>query len=145
MGGECLTNQEKKRYLLRYRNNEAEINRMAEELTRWESKARRVTSNWGDTPGGRSEQSDRVQVCVEHIIKLQNQLAEQIDLGVQLRESIEAAISAVDDERLQLLLRYRYIDGMTWEKIAVTMRLDYRWVLRLHGKALIKLTIESHC
>lgn len=135
-----MTNQEKKRYLLRYRNNEAEINRMIEELARWESKARRVTSNWGNTQGGRSEQGDRVQVCVEHIIKLQNQLAEQIDFGVQLRESIEAAISAVGDERLQLLLRYRYIDDLRFEEIAVRMNYSLRQAIRMHGVALEKMS-----
>ena len=32
---------------------------------------------------------------------------------------METAIATVEDKTLQLLLQYRYIDGMTWEQIAV--------------------------
>lgn len=139
-----MTNQEKKQYLLQYRNNESEISRTIEELTRWESRARRVTSGWSDLSSGTSNQGDRIQTCVEKIIEMQNKLAEQIDRGVALREDIEKAIGAVADDRLRLLLRYRYIDGYTWERIAVELIIDYRWALRLHGRALTQLTIESH-
>ena len=43
----------------------------------------------------------------------------------------------------EILIR-RYISGQKWERIAVEIHLEYRWVLRLHGKALQKLTPESH-
>lgn len=64
--------------------------------------------------------------------------------AVALCRQIEAAIDALPDGRQRLLLRLRYIDGRTWEQIAVRMALDYRWVLRLHGRALEQLAIESH-
>lgn len=135
-----MTNQEKKQYLLQYRNNESEISRTIEELTRWESRARRVTSGWSDLPSGTSNQGDRIQMCVEKIIEMQNKLAEQIDRGVALREDIEKAIGAVADDRLRLLLRYRYIDGYTWERIAVEMHYSWRQVVRMHGKALEEMS-----
>ena len=69
---------------------------------------------------------------------------QRIDAAVEKRKEIETVIETLEDKTLQLLLRYRYIDGMTWEQIAVKMRYDYRWVLRLHGRALERLTIESH-
>ncbi|MBC8546103.1 hypothetical protein H8711_04030 [Clostridiaceae bacterium NSJ-31] len=135
-----MTNQEKKQYLLQYRNNESEISRTIEELTRWESRARRVTSGWSDLSSGTSNQGDRIQMCVEKIIEMQNKLAEQIDRGVALREDIEKAIGAVADDRLRLLLRYRYIDGYTWERIAVEMHYSWRQVVRMHGKALEEMS-----
>ena len=135
-----MTNQEKKQYLLQYRNNESEISRTIEELTRWESRARRVTSGWSDLSSGTSNQGDRIQMCVEKFIEMQNKLAEQIDRGVALREDIEKAIGAVADDRLRLLLRYRYIDGYTWERIAVEMHYSWRQVVRMHGKALEEMS-----
>ena len=60
-----------------------------------------------------------------------------------MMEAVKDAIASVPDGRLRMLLRYRYVDGMTWERIAVNMNLDARWVRRLHGRALDALTLES--
>lgn len=137
-----MTNQEKKAYLGRYRDNEREIRRTEEEILRWESLSRKTTTTMG-TAGGGSNGEDKLQAAVEKIVRWQNRLTLQLGERVRLREEIESAIGTVEDERLRLLLRYRYIDGWRLEKIAVEMDYDYRWIRRLHGKALDKLTLES--
>lgn len=95
------------------------------------------------TAGGGSNGEDKLQAAVEKIVRWQNRLTLQLGERVRLREEIESAIGTVEDERLRLLLRYRYIDGWRLEKIAVEMDYDYRWIRRLHGKALEKLTLEA--
>lgn len=50
--------------------------------------------------------------------------------------AIENAIEGVQDPRLRLILRYKYLDGLKWETIADLMRYDVRWIYRLHGEAL---------
>ena len=55
------------------------------------------------------------------------------------RREIGAAIDTVPDARLQELLRLRYIEGMTWERVAVQIDYSYMQVCRLHGKALSQL------
>lgn len=50
--------------------------------------------------------------------------------------AIENAIEGVQDPRLRLILRYKYMDGLKWETIADIMRYDVRWIYRLHGEAL---------
>lgn len=137
-----MTNQEKKAYLGRYRDNEREIRRTEEEILRWESLSRKTTTTMGAAGGG-SNGEDKLQAAVEKIVRWQNRLTLQLGERVRLREEIESAIGTVEDERLRLLLRYRYIDGWRLEKIAVEMDYDYRWIRRLHGKALDKLTLES--
>ena len=137
-----MTNQEKKAYLGRYRDNEREIRRTEEEILRWESLSRKTTTTMGAAGGG-SNGEDKLQAAVEKIVRWQNRLTLQLGERVRLREEIESAIGTVEDERLRLLLRYRYIDGWRLEKIAVEMDYDYRWLRRLHGKALDKLTLES--
>ena len=67
----------------------------------------------------------------------------EIDRYVDMREEIQTAISMVDDIQLRTLLSLRYINGLTWEKIAVEMNYDYRWILRLHGKALSEIEIPQ--
>ena len=131
-----MTNQEKKAYLLRYRDNEREIRRLQEEILRWESQSRKTTVSFGGAGG-----EDRLQVAVEKIVRLQNRLTQQVIERVRLREQIEDAIASVEDERLRLLLRYRYIEGWTWEHIAVELDNSYQWVCHLHGMALKEILI----
>lgn len=133
-----MTNQEKKAYLGRYRDNEREIRRTEEEILRWESLSRKTTTTMGAAGGG-SNGEDKLQAAVEKIVRWQNRLTLQLAERVRLREEIEAAIGTVEDERLRLLLRYRYIDGWTWERIAEGLSLGYRWILRLHNLALTEL------
>ena len=130
-----MTNQEKKAYLGRYRDNEREIRRAEEEILRWESLSRKTTTTMGAAGGG-SNGEDKLQAAVEKIVRWQNRLTLQLAERVRLREEIEAAIGTVEDERLRLLLRYRYIDGLTFERIAVELNYSWRQICNLHGKAL---------
>lgn len=138
-----MTNKDKKKWLLEYRKLDQDIERDMEELQRWKSRAEKITSSVSDMPKG-GNQGDRLQLAVDRICELEERLNGKIDAAVKRRKEIEAAIATVEDRTLQLLLQYRYIDGMTWEQIAVKMNYDYRWTLRLHGRALTRLTIESH-
>ncbi|WP_306574586.1 hypothetical protein [Anaerotruncus massiliensis (ex Togo et al. 2019)] len=136
-----MTNQEKKAYLGRYRDNEREIRRTEEEILRWESLSRKTTTTMGAAGGG-SNGEDKLQAAVEKIVRWQNRLTLQLGERVRLREEIEVAIGTVEDERLRLLLRYRYIDGWTWERIAVELNYAYRNVTRLHGRALDEIKMS---
>lgn len=138
-----MTNKDKKKWLLEYRKLDQDIERDMEELQRWKSRAEKITSSVSDMPKG-GNQGDRLQLAVDRICELEERLNGKIDAAVKRRKEMEAAIATVEDRTLQLLLRYRYIDGMTWEQIAVKMNYDYRWTLRLHERALTRLTIESH-
>ena len=50
--------------------------------------------------------------------------------------AIENAIEGVQDPRLRLILRYKYMDGLKWETIADLMHYEVRQIYRLHGEAL---------
>ena len=138
-----MTNKDKKKWLLEYRKLDQDIERDMEELQRLKSRAEKITSSVSGMPKG-GNQGDRLQLAVDRICELEERLNGKIDAAVKRRKEMEAAITTVEDKTLQLLLQYRYIDGMTWEQIAVKMNYDYRWILRLHGRALTRLTIESH-
>lgn len=137
-----MTNAEKKAILLEYQAIERRINRLQAEKQGWMEKATAVTPVLSDMPKGGG--ADKIQNAVCRIADIEADINRKIDRQIDLRARIETAICAIPDGRLRDLMRYRYIDGLTWEQIAVTMRLDYRWVLRLHGRALSELTIESH-
>ena len=138
-----MTNQDKIAWLRRYREAAAEQDRLMAEIARWRSLAEWVSPSLSGMPAG-SGGPGRMIAAVECLDELEAELAEQIVERVTIRREIGQAIDRLPDERLARLLRLRYIDGMTWEQIAVKMNYDYRWTLRLHGRALTRLTIESH-
>lgn len=75
-----------------------------------------------------------------------NRLIQVIDLEQQLKDEIAAmgarwkeihnTIEAVEDKDERLVLRYRYIQGLDWDYIAVELNYSRRQVIRIHGEAL---------
>ena len=56
-----------------------------------------------------------------------------------VRREIERAIASLGEERLRLLLEYRYIDGLTLEAAAERMHYSWRQAANLHRQALSEL------
>jgi len=136
-----MTNQEKKQYLRRYQAINADINQMCEELSEWRTKATKITPTISDMPKSNGGEN-RLQGAVDHIVEIESKINARIDELVQAREEVLRVIEDVEDPDLRLLLKYRYINGLTWEKLAVEMSYTYRNVLYLHGKALNKLVFS---
>ena len=133
--------QEKKRtYLGQYRQLDAKITRLLEEQRAWREKAMRMTPVLTPVPGGKGG-GGPIERPIEKVIAMEGDINAAIDALIDLRREIQGAIDKVPDENLQLLLTYRYIDGLTWERIAEKMDDSRQWVFRLHGKALQKIEL----
>ena len=129
-----MTNAEKKAILLEYQAIERRINRLLDEKRGWMEKATAVTPVLSDMPKGGG--ADKIQNAVCRIADIEADINREIDRQIDLRERIETAICAIPDGRLRDLMRYRYIDGLTWEQIAVEMHYSYVHICRMHGQAL---------
>ena len=139
-----MTNQEKKAWLLQYRRLDDRIDRLEKEKSRWMERATKMSAPSDGMPHG-SGISDAVGQAVAKIADLQAEINREIDRLVDLRREIEAAIQTVGDDTMQDLLRYRYIDAMTFEEVAVRMHYSYQWVCILHGRALSDMqTVDSN-
>ena len=139
-----MTNQEKKEFLQRYRAAEREEERLGREIGRWRSRAEQMTAGYGPAPSGGGGDSRSLECAMEHIDELARELTRQRDELTALRRQTGAAIDAVPDPRLRELLRLRYIEGLSFEQIAVKMGYCWRQVVRLHGVALSEVVIECH-
>lgn len=140
-----MENKEKCRYLNQYRIMHIEIDQITKELQRWQDLATRISPSYSDMPHGGG--SDRVQTAAVEVAELTEQLNEKIHQAIMVQENIKKLLESLDDIKLRQLMSYRYINGMRWEEIAVRMDFNYRWVLRLHRKALNQISeqaIESH-
>lgn len=129
-----------KEYLLRYRELDASINSLCDELAHWRAIATRVSPP-DKFEGKSTAPSDKVGQAVAKIIDLENRINAEIDVLVDMRDDIRAKISAVDDARLRQILVMRYINFKRWEDIAETMGYEQRYIFKLHGYALQKIQI----
>ena len=129
-----MTYQEKVNFLKRYKQIDDEINQLLLEKSEIFSLGTKVTPTYSDMPKGMGE-SDKVQSTVEKLGDLEKRINDKIDEWYEAKLDIEKAIHTVESDKLRLLLRYRYINGWTFEQISVQMSREYRWVRRLHRKA----------
>ena len=140
-----MTNKEKISYLKQYRSLSMEIDQISEELQRWQDLATRISPSYSDMPHGGG--SDKVQTAAVEVAELTDKLNQKLHQAIMVQENIKKLLESLDDIKLRQLMSYRYINGMRWEEIAVRMDFNYRWVLRLHRKALNQISeqaIESH-
>lgn len=72
---------------------------------------------------------------------IKTQVIHSLDVYREVSNAIEDSTA---NESEKCVLRYRYVHGYTWEKIAVTMELSYVWVCKLHGRALEKIKIPEN-
>lgn len=90
--------------------------------------------------------SNKLEKYMAEAIDLEAEIKEEIqDLILIQRETAEAIRSLLDDVVLQTVLEKRYLCGKRWEEIAVDMHYAYRWVLRLHTKALKQMEYTAKC
>lgn len=137
-----MSSQEKKNFLMRYRDCEREIVWLEEEIARWQSRAERITAGYSPTPGAHGETRDRVQEAVCEMAELRGALYDRLLDAAAVRREIERAIASLGEERLRLLLEYRYIDGLTLEAAAERMHYSWRQAANLHRQALSELELE---
>ena len=133
-------NQKKIEYLSRYRKLGKRIEQLSTERAMWLSRACKTTQTISDMPKAKNgAQGDSSEVA--QYIEIGEEITRELRNLHRLRREIRAVITTLEDDILQTLMLYRYIDGMTFEEIAVKMNYSYVHVCRLHGQALSKIML----
>ena len=138
-----MTYEEKVRWLRRYRDALRLEKELREELKDQQTRACKTTAALTGMPGGGGD-GQALPRAVESIVAAQQELQAQINLCGATRREVVAALDLVVDARDHEILRRRYLLGQRWEKIAVEMNIELRWVYRRHRRAVSGLTMESH-
>lgn len=86
--------------------------------------------------------AEEVATIVARMVDLEKGIQTEASRMKKCRETILQAIERVSDERLQQVLRLRYINGGTWEWIADVMGYSRQWVAKLHADALKAVHFE---
>lgn len=98
--------------------------------------ATRITPIYGGEGGGTHQTGDKLGESVACIAAAENELNDELEMLVATQREVIGTINSVKDSTLGTLLYERYINGKTFERIAVGMNYSWRQTIRLHGAAL---------
>lgn len=138
-----MTYEEKVRWLRRYRDALKLEVELRQELEAQRTRACKTTAALTGMPGGGGD-GQALPRAVESIVAAQQELQAQINLCGATRREVVAVLDQITDARDHEILRRRYLLGQRFEEIAVDMMLEYRWVRRLHKRAVGEINILNN-
>ena len=134
-----MTDDEKVRWLRRYRDALRLEEELRQELEDQRSRACKTTAALTGMPGGGGD-GQALPRAVESIIAAQQELQAQINLCGATRREVVAVLDQVADERDHEILRRRYLLGQTYEQIAEKLDISVRYCIKLHVEAIKRLS-----
>lgn len=130
--------EETKEMLERYRSLWADIEIKQQEIEELKSRAEKITATISFAPSsGRKSNNADYTLVIERIDELKAKLEGQIKDAIQERKVIEKLIESVRSPIHRRVLIRRYINGDTFERIAVDENRSYKHIInRIHPEAL---------
>ena len=128
-----------KEYLRQLSRKDTRIKALIERQRRYRELAERRTAVYRDTLGGGQRRVSSVEEYAVKIVDLEREIVQRIDEYAGLTREIEMAIDRIDDDRYRDILKFRYINGWGWERIAREMHYDVKWLYKMHGRALQRI------
>lgn len=130
-----MTNEEKKARLNRYLEIWADIEIKQQEIEILRSRAEKITNSISPTPGGGNKQD--FTVTIDRIISIQEKIDLKVQQAADEREYIGNIIDAIKSPLHRRVLQRKYINGDTFEQIAVYENKNYKHIVnRIHPQAI---------
>ena len=125
-----------KQFLKSYLELNKEINQRLDEIAQIRSLAEKTTTILTGMPkgGGYTREDTYIKL---HEVELE--VDKYVDKYVDLKHEIEAYINKLNQPIYRTIIRYKYINGYSFQKIAFKVNYDIRHVQRIHGYALNEL------
>lgn len=134
-----MSHEEKKQFLRQYQAARRRESLILEEIEQLRSSKTSPIRLMDGLPHGSgiSDLSGYVARLDELLRELETEREKQLEAYQRIRERI----MKVPNQTEQDVLARRYLLGQSWEKISVEINYDYRYVLKIHGKALLHFDI----
>lgn len=130
-----------KEYLSQAYRIDQRINSKLEQVASLRVLATKATSTISDNLPSGSQNVQAMEDNIVKIIDLENEINKDIGTLVDLRREIVGVIKRISNPEYQTLLELRYLCFYSWEKVAVEMDYDLRYMHKLHRKALEQCSV----
>lgn len=130
-----------KKTLQNYRAMDKELKQLEELIERIDARiCEAKTSHLTPEPKGGGYAADATLNSLAMLEKLRGMYNRKWDALIALRTEIELVIDHLEPAE-RLLIRYRYIDGLEWYKVARKLSYSERHTKRRHGEILKKMAL----
>ena len=130
-----MTSQEVKEYLMQYTHAKRRENALSDHIADLREMCKQLRTEDGHQIA--------LDAAVAELVDTEKKVQAEVAQLCRIEAEIDCTISRMPEPYHTLLLE-RYINGKTWEQIAVDMNYSYRGVTKMHGRALqaVKECIE---
>lgn len=132
-GGRQMTARE---YVEQARGMRARLEALEERRSHYEDLATNATAHYRAGPGGGTRRVSSVEEYAVKLADLSRDMAARAEIYAEALRQIEAAIDAVSVPIYRDVLKYRYLNGWKWERIAEALHYTRQGVGHIHGRAL---------
>ena len=133
-----------KRRLRRYASLKAEAQQIAQELAKVENAMKGPgAANLDGMPRASGIGDQVLGVVSQHLALLERYQRQRERLAAE-QSAIEDMIEGLEPTARQIM-RYKYIDGLTWEEVCVAVNYSWRQTHNIHDKALEALLALPDC
>ena len=132
-----------KEFLSRYRSAHREAQDIELRMTQLRLKyAAPSAIRYSDMPTAHDSNHDLSDYAAR-MDELEEMLIEKYTRCIGIEIDIHTRLDKMDNQTEREVLRYRYIDGLTWEQIAERIGYTRRNATRIHGNALQHFSMED--
>lgn len=117
------------------------INELEDRLLEIDTKLQKVTTELTTDRVQTTKDNDKWTNLINQRMQVEELINAEITNGLEEMREIERMISVLP-EREKLLMRYRYINCLTWEEIAFKMFYTWQHMHRIHAECLRKLSCD---
>ena len=132
-----------KEYLGKAYRLDQRIRSKQEQISALTDLATSCSANITGMPRNPNQGGSRMADAVCKIADLQDEIAADMVLLVDLKAELVSVIKAVDSIDHQLILEKRYITGKSWPEIAVDLGYKMRHMYKVHDEALENIKIPE--
>ncbi|WP_434310365.1 sigma factor-like helix-turn-helix DNA-binding protein [Hominifimenecus sp. rT4P-3] len=133
-------NEKKKEFLKSYQKAKRDVARLEQHLREWKLNKILPSVIHDGMPHGTNIRD--LSDYAAQVDKIEREIIASKYERIYACQKVQRCIEAVEDEREKDLLTYRYLEGKSWEQIAMEMGYTSRHILRLHGRALENLKMS---
>lgn len=128
-----------KEHLKSFRELEREVKREIESAEYWKRKAYTLSAVNFDNMGITGSQRTDNGSLVIKFLEIQERCVFLAEEAQRQKEEIMGIIAGIDDPDCREVLAMRYIDGLSFERIAKELNYSIRWVFNKHSQGLKKI------
>ena len=133
-----MTTEQKREWLGGYLKLRREMDDLRERAQKLRAEAERMSVRLTGMPGG-GPSDDRLQRCAAELADLEREYTAAAAVCTVRLRSIERAVRRLKDPVQRVILRRRWLDGESWERIAGEMSYSTRAVHYIAEKGLERL------